>query len=576
MKKIIFYILYMGVSAVGFTQDAHFSLYRSLNTYLNPAQTGINGNRLQVGGQYRSQWSPITTPYNTYAVQAQSRVKDWAFGGVLHKNSVGEASIATTGGWLSTALHKPLNTSNNSLSIGLGVGFVQKSFDPAAFTFESQYEEGTLIAESGENFERTSVRNADFSIGLNWQGAIDADQAIEYQLGFGLAHFHRPKMNFQQALSELPLKKNIYMEMTIGAQEQLSFNPHVLWQQQGIHQETLIGVRLGMQMPANRLLLGVATRIKDALILSTGIESEQWTCQISYDINVSSLKQATKGQGALEIAFTYHLDSPRKPPFPIEQEASTIQTETPLSKSLPCNTCPSDQIDTDGDGVVDAKDKCPYDPGYVYLEGCMDADKDGINDRDDGCPYLPGPQNNHGCPLLQKDSDGDGIIDENDRCVYLKGKAAFNGCPEAGEDGISDVEDHCPYLYGLASNNGCPANNSSNTSDHFRLIVEFDTDLSLIKSQYYYQLNKLIQKSNEIKEYHFVISGHTDTEGSGAYNYRLGQRRAQAIQDYLLQRGIPYDRIETYSYGEAIPLRENATWVGKARNRRAEVSLVGR
>ncbi|PJF29750.1 MAG: hypothetical protein CUN52_06750, partial [Phototrophicales bacterium] len=83
--------------------------------------------------------------------------------------------------------------------------------------------------------------------------------------------------------------------------------------------------------------------------------------------------------------------------------------------------------DSDGDGVTDDKDKCPFE----------------FAQTPDGCPFIP-------------DSDGDGIGDPTDACPYVYGTLP-NGCPpDSDGDGIGDPTDQCPYEFAQTPN-GCPA-----------------------------------------------------------------------------------------------------------------------
>ncbi len=52
---------------------------------------------------------------------------------------------------------------------------------------------------------------------------------------------------------------------------------------------------------------------------------------------------------------------------------------------------------------------------------------------------------------------------------------------------------------------------------------------------------------------HMMIEGHTDPRGSESYNFHLGERRANAVQSYFMEHGIPADQICTVSYGELRP-----------------------
>ncbi|HWP67620.1 MAG TPA: OmpA family protein [Candidatus Limnocylindria bacterium] len=67
------------------------------------------------------------------------------------------------------------------------------------------------------------------------------------------------------------------------------------------------------------------------------------------------------------------------------------------------------------------------------------------------------------------------------------------------------------------------------------------------------------------------IEGHTDSIGSEAYNMKLGQRRADAVESYLVSHGISASRLSTVSYGESRPVASNDTEEGRAQNRRTEL-----
>jgi peptidoglycan-associated lipoprotein len=69
------------------------------------------------------------------------------------------------------------------------------------------------------------------------------------------------------------------------------------------------------------------------------------------------------------------------------------------------------------------------------------------------------------------------------------------------------------------------------------------------------------------------IAGHTDERGSDEYNLALGQRRAAAAKQYLVQHGIADGRIETISYGEERPVAQGADEAAWSQNRRAEFEI---
>jgi outer membrane protein OmpA-like peptidoglycan-associated protein len=68
-----------------------------------------------------------------------------------------------------------------------------------------------------------------------------------------------------------------------------------------------------------------------------------------------------------------------------------------------------------------------------------------------------------------------------------------------------------------------------------------------------------------------IVEGHTDSCGSESYNQGLSQRRADAVRDYLVQKGYPADRIQTRGMGEGSPIASNTSPEGRANNRRVEI-----
>jgi OOP family OmpA-OmpF porin len=70
-----------------------------------------------------------------------------------------------------------------------------------------------------------------------------------------------------------------------------------------------------------------------------------------------------------------------------------------------------------------------------------------------------------------------------------------------------------------------------------------------------------------------VITGHTDGKGSDAYNLKLGYRRAEHVQDYFENKGIPAERITIQSKGEKEPVENNNTDKGRSNNRRAVITI---
>lgn len=233
------------------------------------------------------------------------------------------------------------------------------------------------------------------------------------------------------------------------------------------------------------------------------------------------------------------------------------------------NGCP----DTDGDGLKDSDDLCPEDPGPKENQGCPDTDNDGIFDYLDDCPTEAGPEENRGCPW--PDTDEDGLLDKDDRCPYNAGPPENDGCPytDTDEDGVIDKDDDCVNTPGPVENNGCPEVDEEIMKRAFDNL-NFETAKAVILETSYESLEDLANYMIENPEFRIKIAGHTDSQGGEQNNLILSKKRAEAVRDFLIQRGVTTDRIIVQYFGETKPVATNDTAEGRAKNRRVEMDMI--
>jgi outer membrane protein OmpA-like peptidoglycan-associated protein len=290
--------------------------------------------------------------------------------------------------------------------------------------------------------------------------------------------------------------------------------------------------------------------------------------------------------------------------------------------------------DRDGDGIKDDIDKCPDDPedhdDFEDEDGCPDPDndRDGILDRDDKCPNEPetknGFEDEDGCPdKLDLDRDGDGIPDSVDKCPDdPEDKDGFedsDGCPDPDndKDGILDTDDLCPNdpedKDGFEDQDGCP----DPDNDKDRILDKDDKCPNEPETYNGYQdedgcpdkgrvairkgkleiLDKIYFETAKaiIKPISFPIldavaativgnpqilllevQGHADERGDDDYNMRLTEDRAAAVKQYLIEHGVPGDKLQSHGYGETKPVcpqHNEACW---SKNRRVEFVILRR
>ena len=259
--------------------------------------------------------------------------------------------------------------------------------------------------------------------------------------------------------------------------------------------------------------------------------------------------------------------------------------------------------DRDGDGVPNARDACPDQAedvdGFRDDDGCpdLDNDGDGVADTKDGCPDAAedrdGFQDDDGCP--DPDNDGDGIVDAQDRCPDeaedLDGFQDDDGCPDPDNDGdgVLDAADRCPATpAGVAvGTDGCelaaavPAPKVPVAAAAVVLPVagqtmalsnmNFQSSSARLLPESQAQLDDLAAAMRANPEVVIEVRGHTDSIGAAEANRDLSQRRAMAVRDALIQRGVAPGRITAVGYGEDFPIAANDTAEGRARNRRVEL-----
>jgi outer membrane protein OmpA-like peptidoglycan-associated protein len=233
--------------------------------------------------------------------------------------------------------------------------------------------------------------------------------------------------------------------------------------------------------------------------------------------------------------------------------------------------------DRDGDGILDADDKCVDVPGIAKYQGCPipDTDKDGVNDEEDKCIDVPGIAKYQGCPI--PDTDKDGINDEEDKCIDVPGIAKYQGCPipDTDGDGVNDEEDKCIDRPGIKENFGCPKVEAavSKKLEFAAKAIQFEVGKDIIRTISFKKLDEVVAILKEYPEYSLTIDGHTDNTGKPEKNKTLSENRANAVKAYFVKKGIDAARLNTNGYGDNKPLVPNTTLANKTKNRRVELKM---
>ena len=261
--------------------------------------------------------------------------------------------------------------------------------------------------------------------------------------------------------------------------------------------------------------------------------------------------------------------------------------ETPAGDRVDARGCTVK--DSDGDGVLDDADQCADTPAgeQVDARGCplpKDADGDGVADPADRCADTPAGEavDAEGCSPGQRDADGDGVADPSDRCADTPAgeEVDGNGCSasqrDGDGDGVSDDKDRCPSTPSgvQVDEQGCQVLFEAAKKTLILEGVNFETGKATLTPESQAILNGVAESLVANDDIKVQVSGHTDITGSRALNQRLSRARAESVRQYLVDRGVPAERLTAAGFGPDRPVASNRTAEGRTQNRRVELTRI--
>jgi len=314
-------------------QDIHFSQFFLTPLANGPGQIGAFDGDYRINALYRQQWRSVTRPYRTFSIGADAAdfLRKQGLGAAiwLFNDRAGDPRLNTFHLDLGASYTRAFDRGRQKVTAGLQFGLTSITLDESELAFDAQYN-GYYYDPSlatGEEFQRDGLVHPDLHAGMHYAYRPAERQVIEV----GLAFFNltRPGIGFLGSPAE-PLDLRTAFQVMAGfpVAEKLDVLPSLRYMVQGPFHEFDLGatvryILLHRYTVLRAVRLGALFRAGDAGTVHAGLEYDDWTAGISYDINFSDLVPASRNRGGLEFTVVRILR--RKAPVPARFKACPEQ-----------------------------------------------------------------------------------------------------------------------------------------------------------------------------------------------------------------------------------------------------------
>ena len=297
-----FYIFLFGLSITSLSsQDIHYSQFYNSHTFVNPTLFSIQSNDHTLQLQRRSQWYTVTTPFSTtsFTYGGKNIYKGFSAAITSLNDIAGDSRLSTSAGLISIS---------NKVSINKGV--ILYGIQPSFYQQSINY--ANLFFLQDEPLKTQSLSFLDLSLGLSYQNFIDLENS--FLLGFSAYHINKPNQSFSQNNTFLlPVKFNYYTSIVRKINSKNILTPSVFYSSQKEAREFIIGCHLNHIINNEiQITTSIFNRYNDALIFAVGLINKNIKFEASYDVNTSSLRNASNSVGAVEFSISYGWNKNKK------------------------------------------------------------------------------------------------------------------------------------------------------------------------------------------------------------------------------------------------------------------------
>ena len=293
MIKICVIALFLFLETIQ-AQDVHYSQFDKTKSLVNPSLIANQNQKYEIQLQRRSQWSSVTVPFNTFSLSLNCKdiYKSFSLGTTILNDVAGDSHFSTEG--LSLSLVNSFNTIENSLAVSLQTALYQRSVN---------YDNLIFL----ENEELQNIKFSFFDVGLGVSNYKILDRNSAFLVGISAYHLNKPKQSlFSNNQVVLGLKYILHSTYYTGVSSKINISPTLYISSQNQDKECIIGSGITYKLNDEvNLKSGVYSRIKDSFFVALGMQKANLEAIISYDINTSTLTNASNSMGGLEFSISY-------------------------------------------------------------------------------------------------------------------------------------------------------------------------------------------------------------------------------------------------------------------------------
>ena len=322
-------LLPLGTSA----QDIHFTQFFNTPYATNPANTGLFDGQYRAGTVFRQQWRSVTVPYRTFGIggdMANVAGKEGLGAGLwLYNDRAGDSRLNTFHFSLAASWTQKFGAAKEqSITGGIQAGFTALSIDYSALSYDSQYN-GYYFdpsLSSNEQFSRDAATHPDLHAGLIYRHAPGKRKLI--QAGIALFNLTTPRIDLNGDTSPLDRRAVVHAITRIPVSAKVDVLPMAQYMAQATFRELMLGAAARYILKDKYTFLrtvqaGLYWRATDAGMVFAGLEYDDWTVGLSYDLNFSRLVPASRNRGGFEITAVRVFR--RKPYVPVRYKACPTQ-----------------------------------------------------------------------------------------------------------------------------------------------------------------------------------------------------------------------------------------------------------